>query len=759
MSEKEPEDFKGESMSAAKHSLRITLAACGVLGVVILFALPDRNEVRIAAAAISILSIVTLSWNLRRKAGSASRESEILAERLVKGVDRMRGELEVEKRERQLLERYFEALMEHIPSNLYFKDLESRFLRVNQKMAERFGCEDPHDLIGKTDHDIFGPHADDALRDEKEILRTGKGIIGKVEHEEFPETGKEGWVLTTKMPFREHSGKIIGTFGMSSDVTELMQTRVALEKERNMLRSLIDSFPDRIFVRDPERRYLMVNKAMADWAGETPEGMLGRTPADFFPAEVIQRGVEEDRKLFAEGEPVINSEWSSRGPDGEEREFLTTKVPLLDADGKPWGLVGMDRDVTESKRATRRAQLSQQRLQEMMDNSPAVIYLKDLEGRYQMVNRGFEEMFGLERADVMGRTDHDILSDKEAAAAFHERDVEVVKSGEPMPLDERFYVDGNRRWYSTVRFPLRDAAGQIHAVAGISTDVTDRREAEDEMKKLNADLVRANDDLQRAHEQLIQAEKLESVGRLAAGVAHEVKNPLAMIGMGLELLARRIPEDDQSGLETIERMKRGIERANRIVKGLVDFSSARQFSREAVDPNRIVREAHALVDYQLRKAGVKVVEELTTELPEVEIDQTKIEQVLVNLMINAMQAMGEGGGTITLRTYATKLADVKRDEGMRTSKHLRLNDRVVCIEIDDTGPGIDQENLARVYDPFFTTKPTGQGTGLGLSVSRKIIELHHGRLELENRPDTRGARARITLNANIPSPAATQPFA
>lgn len=734
----------------SSRPIRVALAFCGVLGVVVLAAETGVPEVRVAAAAVGILAIISLAWSLRRQVGESSREAEILARRLVEERDDLEARLKEEHEQHATLERYFAAVMEHIPANLYFKDLDSRFLRVNQRMAERFGCGHPADMTGKTDHDFFDTkHANEALDDETAILNTGRGIEGKLEHETFAD-GSESWVLTSKLPFRESSGRIIGTFGMSSDVTELMQTRNTLEKERNMLRSLIDSIPDRIFVRDPDRHYLLVNRAMAQAAGlDSPAAMIGRRPEDFFPRTTLAAAIQEDLDLLAGDRDIVTREWQHER-DGETRTIITTKVPWFDAEGRCHGIVGLDRDVTDSRIARARITESETRLQEVMDNSPAVVSMKDPEGRYLMVNRGFEEMFGLTRADILGRSDHDLLGDKEAAAVIRERDLQVIAAGAPLHLDEKFFVDGQRRWYATVRFPLRDASGRIHAIGGIATDVTDRREAEDSMRKLNDDLVQANHELQRAHEQLIHAEKMESVGRLASGVAHEVKNPLAMIGMGLELLARRLPSDDETARETLERMRRGVDRANTIVRGLVDFSSARQFEKKPAAIHPIIRDAVALVDYQLRKARVTLHQDLAPELPEVEVDATKIEQVLVNLLINAMQAM-EDGGEITIRTRLTRLHDIKRDEGVRTSRHLRQFDRVVLIEIEDTGPGIDPANLPRLYDPFFTTKPTGIGTGLGLSVSRKIIELHQGTLDLMNREDHQGARARIILHALAPA--------
>ena len=734
-------------LAGVERSLRVALAFCGILSILWLsLGDPSSPAARAAAGAIGGLSVISLAWQQRRRAGDASREAEVMAQQLVDERNALAAQVRELKSDHQALEHYFDALMQNIPSNLYFKDRNSCFLKVNQSMAESFDCGNPADLVGKTDHDFFdADHADPALADEKEILRTGRGIDGKIEYETFV-NGRRGWVLTTKLPFRDRVGNIMGTFGISSDVTELMETKITLEKERNMLRSLIDSFPDKIFVRDPGRHYLVVNEAMAEWVGEdTPETMLGKTPEDYYSAEIIAGGALEDIDLLAGEKSVIHREWQMEDREGRLHHMVTTKAPWMDAEGRVLGIVGMDRDVTEEKEARTKLEETEALLQELMDNSPAVVYVKDLAGRYIMVNQGYEEMFGLHRSDVLGRTDHEFIADKEAADEFRKNDLEVQLHGKPIQIDEKLYVEGLPRWYVSVKFPLRDSTGAIHATAGISTDITDRKKAEVAMRKLNDELTNANENLKQAHEQLIQAEKMESIGRLASGVAHEVKNPLAMIGMGLELLGRRIPEDDQTGRETIERMNRGIDRAKNIVKGLVDFSSARQLEMIPSEPNQVVEDALALVEYQLKKGGVKVARDLATDLPLVEMDPTRIEQVLVNLIMNAMQAMGEG--TLVIRTSAATISQLDRDEGARTARHLRAGDRVVRIEIEDSGPGIDSANMGKLYDPFFTTKPTGQGTGLGLSVSRKIIELHHGTLELMNRSDGKGALAVVELKA------------
>ncbi|MES2474855.1 MAG: PAS domain-containing protein [Verrucomicrobiota bacterium] len=650
--------------------------------------------------------------------------------------------------ERDELEQYFRALMESVPANIYFKDLESRFLQVNQPMAETLGAGTPERMLGKTDADFFRPeHANQARADEQRIIASGKGIEKFVEKETFP-NGKIGWVLSSKLPFRDKQQRIVGTFGISSDVTELMETQLTLERERNTLRALLDSIPDSIYIRNFDGHYIVVNRALAALVGcEDPEQVTGKTPYDFFPEERARAFIEEDHKVMLDGQAVINQNSRVHDTTGDLRHFLTTKVPVRDREGQVFGIVGINRDVTEQEKARQALRQTERRMQEIVDNSPSPMYVKSLDGRYLMINRRYEEMFGVTAEEVIGKTDIEVHGDADSVRRLQKNDRLVIERGQPVQVDEILTFPEGDRTFVSVKFPMRDLDGEIHAVGGMSTDITDRKKAERELQALNQELMQTHENLTQAHEQLIQAEKMESVGRLAAGVAHEVKNPLAMIGMGLELLARHLPADDAKAAETIARMKRGIDRAKKIVRGLVDYSSDRRLEFHPWHPNNLVADALELVEYQLRKGGIRIDFQPSDGLPVVEVDQTKIEQVLVNLFINAMHAM-DGDGELTIRTDLISLDNVSPDEGNRLRDRLRQGDRMVRITVADTGQGIAEEVLGKLFDPFFTTKPTGKGTGLGLTVSRKIAELHGGDLFIANRSDRSGAIATLMLKVD-----------
>ena len=257
----------------------------------------------------------------------------------------------------------------------------------------------------------------------------------------------------------------------------------------------------------------------------------------------------------------------------------------------------------------------------------------------------------------------------------------------------------------------------------------------------------AHETLKGMQMQLIQAEKLESIGRLAAGVAHEVRNPLARVQLGVEYLQGGIEPDDPNLPMVLDRMVSAVEKADTILRGMLDFASDRGLQRQTTDANSLIDSALLLLEHELKKHQVKVEKNLADDLPELRVDPGKIEQAIINLVMNAVHALEEcESRVVTIRTSLQVVEDVERNEGARTREHLRSGDRVVAIEIEDTGGGISEDALQKIWDPFYTTKPTGMGTGLGLSVVRKIIDLHHGMITLHNGDS--GAIATIKLKVD-----------
>ena len=243
-----------------------------------------------------------------------------------------------------------QTLMDNLPDNVYFKDRESRFVRVNRAAAKWFGLEDPRDAEGKTDFDLFTTeHAQAAFDDEQKIVQGGGPMLHKEEKETWPD-GRVTWVDTCKMPLKDRDGRIIGTFGISRDVTQHRLADEALHRERDLLRTLINHLPDLIFVKDADARFVEVNEALIEALGShSADEVLGKTDFDFFDQELAEHFHADDEKVVQSGRPLIEREEMIFDRDGNRKWLLTTKVPLKDAEGQVTGLVGIGRDVTRLK--------------------------------------------------------------------------------------------------------------------------------------------------------------------------------------------------------------------------------------------------------------------------------------------------------------------------------------------------------------------------------------------------------------------------
>lgn len=264
------------------------------------------------------------------------------------------------------------------------------------------------------------------------------------------------------------------------------------------------------------------------------------------------------------------------------------------------------------------------------------------------------------------------------------------------------------------------------SVGMLNKEIGERQSAE---KKLEAAYL----ELQKTHAQLMQAEKLEAVGRLASGLAHEVRNPLGILLQGADYLQSKLPRDDKDLPGIVDMMRQNIKRADNIIRTLVDFSRAGELHIRPENPNAIVESSLLLIQHLVRLEGVRIDKVLEGSLPRVMVDKGRAEQVLVNIFTNAVQAMSQGG-VLTVRTYMARFGDKAGKGSVYADYHLGTDDEAVAVETEDTGTGISAEDLQKVFEPFFTTKEPGKGTGLGLSVTRNIIELHNGAIRLVSRP-------------------------
>lgn len=389
-------------------------------------------------------------------------------------------------------------------------------------------------------------------------------------------------------------------------------------------------------------------------------------------------------------------------------------------------------------------------LHALLDNVPDRIYFKDRESRFVRVNSAMLKLFKLDAMEqILGKTDFAFFTNEHAQPAFDD-EKRVMLTGHPIiaKIEKETLPDGGVGWASTTKMPLRDRQGVIIGTFGISRDITEQKLAEEGLLKANAALAKKQEelltvleDLKKAHEelrsvqlQLIEAEKMKSIGQLAAGVAHEVKNPLAIIAMGVDYLSHEKFSSDSCVPRVLQDICDAVKRADAVIRGLLDFSLPGKLEVEDVNLNEIVEQALLLARVEIKGTGFQVVKELQPNLPPLKLDVTKMGQAFINILTNAIHAMGEGG-TLTVRTFAKQLTGVGPNVGDSRWESFRVGRTIVVAEIDDSGTGIPEDKLTKVFDPFFTTKPTGSGTGLGLTVTKSIIDLHGGTVGIRNRPE------------------------
>jgi len=400
-------------------------------------------------------------------------------------------------------------------------------------------------------------------------------------------------------------------------------------------------------------------------------------------------------------------------------------------------------------------------LQALIESLPDQIYVKDNGGHFIRTNAAVARMFNLPSPEaVQGKTDYDFFP-VELARQFTSEEQQIIQTGQSLVNREAQLVnhDNQAHWIITTKVPWRDHNGNIVGTVGINRDVTSIKKAEEELRRTNTELERSQRDLQasvaelqkmhadlRAMQmQLVEAEKMRTIGRLAAGVAHEVKNPLAILLRGLDFLSQSLAGPDETISAVLKDMQDAILRANTVIHGLLDFSAPNQLEAQPEDLNLIVRQSLFFVKHLLTEHHIHPDLATAPDLPLCRMDRQKITEVLVNLFENAIQAM-PNGGTLTVRTASKTMTGFGSNIGGSMIDRFQIGDRVVVAEIEDTGQGIPADKLDRIYDPFFTTKPAGQGTGLGLSVCKTIVELHRGTIEVRNR-DEGGVRVILMFKA------------
>jgi PAS domain S-box-containing protein len=614
---------------------------------------------------------------------------------------------------RQLIEderRLLLTLIENLPDGVYMKDCEGRFIVANRSVAQMMGAPSWRDLIGRTDRDFYPKELADAYyADEQVVIREGRGIINREEPRDAGEARQN--ILTTKVPLTDAVGHITGLVGISRDISELRRAQEALESEHAFLSTLMDNIPDYIYFKDLESRFILNNKAHAKlFKCSDPRELVGKTDFDFFTREHAQKAFNDEQNIIQTGNPVIDAVERETWSGQADSWVSTTKMPLRDSKGTIIGTFGISRDISERKSTQDALVRSEEHFRSLFTNAPFGIFQSTLDGKLLRANPAFAKIIGYESPEELMR----MVNQKSIADVLYEepRDREAVMeqviraAGQWRAFSHHFRKKdgqlGDANLSLRMLGKVEETRGEL--LEGFVEDISERVRAEQEQKRLE--------------DQLQQAQKMEAIGRLAGGIAHDFNNILTVInGFSEMALARSAIEQDLE--HDLREIKHATRRAATLTSQLLAFSRKQMLQPRILDPGELVQGMEEMLK-RLLGEDVDFHVHRPADLWSVKADPGQIEQVVMNLSVNARDAMPDGG-VLSIEISNVVLAEDYTHEHVEVKKG-----DYVLLAVSDTGRGMDAGIQRQIFEPFFTTKEKGKGTGLGLSTVYGIVKQSEG---------------------------------
>jgi PAS domain S-box-containing protein len=610
-------------------------------------------------------------------------------------------------------EEKFRFLAEAMTDIVWTLDLNLKTTYVSPSIEKILGFT-PEERIKQEVSEIMTPESHTRalglLVRELEIERIGKSDPERsriIDIEYYDKSGNTVWMENMLRGMRDRNGKLIGLHGVSRDISERKKAEDALRvSEHNFRRSLDDS-PLGIRIVSRGGKTLYVNQSFLDlFEYADINEMKTSHITDRYTKKSLHRHMlrkeERRRKRDTSGEYEIELITSAN----MVRYLWVRRKRVLWNGARHYQVIYQDitklkQTESQRKQALEKLRDSRDRLQGILDNSPLLISEFDGKGRYTTVNRAICALYGKEAKDLVGKSFHELLP-PDTADAFMRRLARVIERRVPIVVEDAIPVDGKEKIFRTTLFPVLDIRGTLRSLGGIAQDITELREAEITRRELE--------------KKIQQAEKISSLSRISAGVAHEILNPLGIISLELQLIEKN-GNLHQEDLQELAVCKEQVERIVAITENLKQFSRTAPDKMAPDDINGIVGEVLRLYATQLKIEGVVTDIHSDASLPVLQVDRKKMEQVFINLLTNALAAM-ENKKDKFLRIETKKIAS---EAGER-----------VRIVVSDTGTGIEEKHLHHIFEPFYTTRGIGKGTGMGLSISHGIIEQHGGRIWAEN---------------------------
>lgn len=539
-------------------------------------------------------------------------------------------------------------------------------------------------------------------------LSMGRSEANFHEHRILLADGREKHLEERWQIYRDTEGRPVRALGICHDITEKRRAELEIRRSNELLKAVSDGSPDAIYIKDLEGKYLLFNEAAARFVGRKVEEVLGKDDYSIFGPESADLVREIDQRVIASNHASTSEEVLTAA--GITRTYHATKAPYRDGDGRIIGLIGISRDVTERK-------LTEAKIHEqaaLLDKARDAIIVRDLEHRILYWNKGAESLYGWKAEEVMGRSAENILyKDRDAYHAATETTLKLGEwTGELDQINkakETRTVDG--RWTL-----VRDEQGNPKSILTINTDITQSK---------------------RLEQQFLRAQRMESIGTLAGGIAHDLNNVLAPIMMAVELL--KLDEQDPARIQTLDMIENSARRGASMVSQVLTFARGLEGRRVEVQMRHLLQEMVKITTGSFPK-NITIRNQMAGDLWTLKADPTQLHQVLLNLCVNARDAMPDGG------SIKITAENVMLDEQFAAENIDASAGPYVHIEVADSGSGIPQKVIDKIFDPFFTTKEIGKGTGLGLSTVMAIIKSHGGFIRVQSEPGM-GAAFHIYLPA------------
>ena len=600
--------------------------------------------------------------------------------------------------QRMRLQQVFESIPDEVlvvDTDMVIQNANSSFLRRNDVALEQ--------VVGKHCYEV-----DQAIRGECQVA-VGNCPFHQVLQSKEPEStvrkhfdseGNPRYCAIVAGPLMDLDGNVIGAVELTRDISH----RILLEKELKatevQLQQFMELAPLATYIKNRHGQYIQVNPATCRLLEKSRRDIITRTDMELLPreaAEVMHTGDNEVIRTAAEVSFDASLEIG-----GERVHLSTIKYPVLDASGRAQAVCGLSKDVTAQKEAEEELTRTREYLQNILDNTQVLIVTADMEGNVVTFNRGAVVALGYRAEEVVGKPANLFYPDRSERERLVRR---VVQDGAVFDHQtDLVRKDGSLLPVSISLSQMTDPDGNMTGTVSMCKDISRRRE-----------LV----------SQLMLSERLAAVGRLASGVAHEINNPLAVMGEVTGYLEDILREDAESMTKEalvaeltdwLPKLSQQVRRGRGITTRMLRFARNSQADSTELDVNAVVDETVPFLRKEADLAQVTIHREFESSLPPVFMEELQLEEILINLIRNAIQALRrQEGGNLWLKTRA---ADGK-----------------VRISIRDDGPGISEEVRDTLFDPFVTTKPPGQGTGLGLSICYGIIKRHDGEIRVDSTLD------------------------